>query len=805
MDAHTLKVLEYEKIIARLADRCACTLGRRRAEALKPHTDVTWVEARLEETSQARRALADEGHVPFGGLTDIGELLDRARAGRMMEGHEILRVAAAARASRLVGEYFARAADQAPDLFAMADRLGTYEELEAEAERCLDEEGEVREDASDTLVSLRRREASLHDRIQGELAEMAESAVSRGYARERLIVRRSGRYCIPIRAGEQSHFPGIVHDRSDSGATVFIEPQRVVERGNELRDTELAIEEEIKRILRELSGIIGAWAEALERDQRTLGVLDFIVAKARLAGEMGATHPRIREDGVISLRSARHPLLTGEVVPIDVRAGDDFRTLVITGPNTGGKTVALKTAGLLTLMAQSGMHVPADAGTEVAVRDYVFADIGDEQSIEQSLSTFSSHMTQIVKIIHRVDAEARRAQRHGEKPGVNALVLLDEIGAGTDPTEGAALAQAILEELHAAGCVTIATTHYNDLKVFAYMTEGVENASVEFDARTLEPTYHLRIGQPGSSNALQIARRLGLPRRITRRGSEFLDEDDVAFEDLMRQLEGSRRALDRQRMEARQARADLDELRREHEERLEQLRSQEEQALEEGFEEALEIVREAEEEARAIIAELQRQPRQSRVTEQGRQRLGEMRQEAERKLRSLQQARAQRTETEQAEVAEAEPELELHAGDLVHVTSLGRDGTVARVLEDGTAEVRVGKMTVEVRVQELGPPKEPPSEEAQRLAEQMRMRKSLTFSDEIDLRGMTVGEAISELEKYLDDAMLAGATRVRIIHGKGTGALREGVHKFLSGHPHVSGFALASMSEGGAGATEVRL
>jgi len=561
MDAHTLRVLEYQKITARLAAGCACTLGSRRVEALKPHSDVAWVEARLEETSQARRALADEGDVPFGGLTDIGEPINRARTGRMLEGHEILRVAAAARASRLVAEYFTRAADQAPDLFAMADRLGTYEELESEAKRCLDEEGEVREDASQALVNLRRRETSLHERIRAELEALAEHAVRRGLSRERLIVQRSGRYCIPIRAPEQSRFPGIVHDRSDSGATVFIEPQRIVERGNELRDTELAIEEEIRRILRELSGVIGAWAEALERDQRTLGLLDFIVAKARLAGEMGATNPRVGDEGVLSLRSARHPLLTGQVVPIDVWAGDDFRTLVITGPNTGGKTVALKTVGLLTLMAQSGMHVPADAGTEVAVFDHVFADIGDEQSIEQSLSTFSSHMTQIVKIVHRVDAEGRRAERQGEDRGVNTLVLLDEIGAGTDPTEGAALAQAILEELHAAGCVTIATTHYNDLKVFAYTTEGVENASVEFDVRTLEPTYHLRIGQPGSSNALQIARRLGLPRQITRRGSEFLDEDDVAFEDLIRQLEGSRRALDRQRTEATQARADLEDVR----------------------------------------------------------------------------------------------------------------------------------------------------------------------------------------------------------------------------------------------------
>jgi len=617
MDPHTLKVLEYHKITGRLADRCACSLGRRRAEALKPRSDLAWVRARLEETSQARQALQDEGHVPFGGLTDIGELLSRARAGRMLDGHEILQVAAAARAGRLVGDYFARAAEAAPDLASLADRLGTYEELEAEVERRLDEEGEVREDASDALVSLRRREGVLRERIQHSLESIADEAARQGRARERLIVQRNGRYCIPIRAQEQSRFPGIVHDRSDSGATVFIEPQTIVERGNELRDTELAIEEEIKRILRELSGLIGSWAEPLERDQRTLGVLDFIVAKAGLAGQMGATHPRVRDDRTFDLRAARHPLLTGGVVPVNVWAGEDFATLVITGPNTGGKTV------------------------------------------------------------------------------------------------------------------------------------------------------------------------------------------EVAFEDLLRQLEGSRRALDRQRAETSRTRAGLEELRQEHEERLEQLRSQEEQALEEGFEEALEVVREAEEEARAIIAELQRQPRQSKVTEQGRQRLAQTRREMEEKLQAVRESRQPEAEPEEA--GEAEPEAELHAGDLVHVTSLARDGRVTRVLGDGTAQVQVGGMTVEARADELAPPKEPPSEEAQRLAEAMRVRKSLTFSDEIDIRGTTVDEAISALGKYLDDAMLAGASRVRIIHGKGTGALREGVHEFLAGHKYVSSFALADLSEGGAGATEVRL
>ncbi|MGC9317359.1 MAG: endonuclease MutS2, partial [Armatimonadota bacterium] len=430
-----------------------------------------------------------------------------------------------------------------PDLADFSERLGLYEDLEERVERAIDEEGEVRDDASHELVRLRRREEDLREALHERLERILDRAAQSGAARERLIVQRGGRYCIPVASQHQNRVPGIIHDRSDSGATVFLEPQEVVDLGNRLRDAELAIEDEIRRILMELSQLIGTLASSLEADQRTLGVLDFICAKARLARRMGATNPMVREDRVFSLRGARHPMLTPEeVVPIDVWGGEAFNTLIITGPNTGGKTVALKTVGLLTLMAQAGMHIPADPGSEISVFEEVFADIGDEQSIEQSLSTFSSHMTQIVKILHRVAAHERRHRRKGVEAPVNALVLLDEIGAGTDPAEGAALAQAIIEQLHATGCITIVTTHYNDLKAFAYATEGIENASVEFDVRTLRPTYHLRIGEAGSSNALEIAQRLGLRRAITGRAAEFLDPDQIAFEDLIRQVEGSRRA-----------------------------------------------------------------------------------------------------------------------------------------------------------------------------------------------------------------------------------------------------------------------
>ncbi len=809
MDTHTLEVLEYPKIVGQLREQCACSLGMDRVERLKPRNDPEWVRGRLAETAEARIVLQEFGRPPFGGISDISDLLDRASAGRILEGEELRRIAANARAARLVGGFFADAREEGPKLADLAERLGVYSEFEEQVERAIDDHGEVRDDASDELVRLRRSEEDLREALREQLERVLEHATRSGAAREYMIVQRQGRYCIPVASQFQSRVPGIIHDRSDSGATVFVEPQEAVERGNRLRETVLAVEAEIRRILEELSELAGSLREPLKADQRILGVLDFIVAKARLAQQMGATNPQVRTDRVFSLRGARHPLLTGEVVPIDIRAGEEFTSIIITGPNTGGKTVALKTVGLLSLMAQAGMHIPADPGSQVTVFEEVFADIGDEQSIEQSLSTFSSHMNQIVKIIHRVSAHERRHRKKGVDAPVNALVLLDEIGAGTDPTEGAALAQAIITRLHDAGSITIVTTHYNDLKAFAYATDGIENASVEFDVRTLRPTYRLRIGEAGSSNALEIAQRLGLPRAIIERAEDALDPERIAFENLIKQVEGSRRAMDRQQTEAHQARMRAEELQREREDQIEQLERRRAEALEDGYEEALEIVREAEEEARAIIAELQRQPKQSRVTEEGRRRLAEMRQKAEERLTEVRQRDEQRKGVPESDSAEATPEepepLEVHAGDRVHVPSLGRDAEVIRALDDGGVEVRVGTMTVETQLEELEPARQQVSEESQEIHRRMEAKKSVSFEEEIDLRGMTVEEAVADLAKYLDDAMLAGVSEVRIIHGKGTGALREGIHEYLRKHRFVSDFSLAEIGRGGSGATEARL
>jgi DNA mismatch repair protein MutS2 len=796
MDSHALRVLEFERIREMLAACCACSLGKRRARALRPSQDAAWIAERLKETTEAREAVGKHGVPPFGGLRDVSELLRKAAAGRMLEGEELLHVGDALRAARRVRHYF----EETPEddflrLKAMAEGLHEHREVEERIERSLDDEGKVRDDASDELRALRRRHGSAYDRLQNALGRILSREAAGSALQERLIVQRSGRYCLPVRASSQGRFSGIIHDRSDSGATVFMEPLETVEFGNELREAELAIEEEKLRILHDLSARVGAVAGEAGEDLRTLGVLDFIFAKARLAGKLNATEPALADRGTFFLNRARHPLLTGDVVPTDIWIGREFDTLVITGPNTGGKTVALRTVGLLVLMCQSGLHIPASVGSEIAVFDDLYADIGDEQGIAQSLSTFSSHMTQIIKVLQRLEAQHRR------DPGsVNALVLFDELGAGTDPTEGSALARAILEELQQLGARTIATTHYNELKTFAYAAKRMTNASVEFDVKTLRPTFHLLIGEPGSSNAFEIAQRLGLPRTIARRAKSFVDEEDMAVEEVIRRMEHTRRRLSEEADLAAGEREELERLQRDYANRLEDLNQRRRQAMEEGFAEAREIVSRAEEQAREIIAELQRQPSQSKVTEQRRQEIAELRREVE-------QQATQHDEAERAaEAGETPtPEFAFAEGDPAHVRPFSRDGIVVRRVDADHVLVEVGKMRVEVAARDLGPPEQPISEEHRALAERLKISKQFSVPREINLIGLTVGEAHDELEKYLDDAFLAGLESVRLIHGKGTGALRRGIHEYLRTHRHVRSFTLAERFEGGEGATVVKL
>ncbi len=760
----------------------------------------------MHALEEAREAIAHHGVPPFGGLTDVSELVQRAQAGSCLEGGELSRVADALRAARRMMAYFRELTDlDYPRLAAIAERLHENRPLEERIDRCIDEEGAVRDDASDELRSLWRRHGVLHDRLQAVLHAVLSREAEGSLLQERLIVQRAGRYCVPIKASSQSHFRGLTHDRSDSGMTVFMEPLEAVGPGNELREIELAIEQEKLRLLQDFSGEVGALAEELGEDLRVLGVLDFVFGKALLAGKMNAAEPLVADRGTLLLADARHPLLSGEVVPVEVWIGREFDSLIITGPNTGGKTVTLRTVGLLVLMFQSGLHIPARVGSEIAVFDEVFADIGDEQSIEQSLSTFSSHMRQIIRVLQKLEAWSRR-----DPEGVNALVLLDEIGAGTDPTEGSALARATLEELQRLGARTIATTHYNELKTFAYATPRVENASVEFDVKTLRPTYHLLIGQPGSSNAFEIAQRLGLPRVIARRAQSLVRDDEAQVAEVIRRMERTQQRLQKEAGLAAEERAALEELQQEYATQLADLNARRRQALDEGFSEARQIVARAEQQARAIIADLQRQPSQSKITEQRRQEIARLRKEIERQAEEQEPSPALPSPTkrvegdggeEAAEEPPAEPPFVGQPGDQVHVTSLGRDGIVLRSVDQDHALVEIGKMRIEVSAQDLGPPTQPISEQHRRLAEKMELLKSMSVPREINLIGTTVDEATEELEKYLDDAFLARLPSVRIIHGKGTGALRRGIHEYLKRHRHVQSFTLADRSEGGEGAT----
>ncbi len=789
MDERTLRVLEYPKLAELLADCAACSVGKERARKLEPLTDAPVIRERLRETTEARRVIEAQGAMPFGGLSDISELLRPAAAGAALAGTELLRVGDVLRCARRMREYFADLRDEAPRLCALAGTLSDQRELEERIEATLDPEGEVVDDASEALVRLRRRAQTLHARLQERLNNVLAKLATGNLLQDRLVTVRSGRYCLPIRAEFQRSFKGIVHDQSDSGATVFMEPAEIVDDGNDLRQTELSIEQEVLRILRELSGLVGEQAEVIREDLATLGELDYISARAHLSRQMEATEPELGERGYVSLMDARHPLIPrDEVVPIDFHIGRGFTTLLITGPNTGGKTVTLKTVGLLNLMAQSGLHIPASAGSTVPVFDQIFADIGDEQSIEQSLSTFSSHMSQIIAILVQLRE--------------NALVLLDEIGAGTDPAEGSALARAILSELHQRGARTVATTHYNDLKTFAYSAEGMENACVEFDPETLQPTFRLLIGMPGSSNAFEIARRLGLPEAVIRRAQELVGESHLSVEEAIRRMEASQRDLERERGALQRQQEEIERLREQYWDDLSDLRSQRQEALEGGFDEALEVIRSAEREAARIIADLQRQTRQSKVTEQRRQEIAQLRE----RIKAQEEQSKRRTQRRRKSAADdREVPTAVQPGDRVYVRSLQREGTVVEAVDEKLIIVQVGRMRVECARADLRLPPEPERSELPGSVVKIQTEKQFTVPRELHLLGLTVDEAIPRVEKYLDDALLAGMSPLRIVHGKGTGALRQGIHELLRSHPQVRSFHLATHNDGGEGVTIVEL
>ena len=782
------RILEFDKLKSMLSGYAVSELGARLASELKPLPSREEVERELRLCSEAKNLILSYGRLPLEGLKDISETISKLRIlGSILAPDQLLDILSLAGIAEEVRRFFKKLGEgEAPLLRGIALELPRFADLIELISSCISPEGEILDSASPQLRRIRAEIASLRREIQRRLESIISSPKLQGAIQERVITVRNGRYVIPVKQGMRDLIPGVVQGVSSSGATLFIEPLAVVELQNRL--TQLAAEEEreIKRILAELTDKARERADDLSKALEILGKLDFISAKALFSIDYRCCEPKINEEGIVDLKKARHPILektikegkglTDRIVPIDIHVGHDFNTLVITGPNTGGKTVALKTVGLLCLMALSGMHIPADDGSSVALFDGIYADIGDEQSIEQSLSTFSSHMLRIVRII--------------EKATPNSLVLLDELGAGTDPAEGAALGMAILDHFHSLGARTIVTTHHSLLKIHAHQTPGMENASVEFDPETLRPTYRLLIGVPGRSNALQIAARLGVPREILERAKGYMGEREMAVEEMLAEMDETRRRMERERAELRERLEQAEKTIKRYKEMAEQLKREKEEILRRAREEAMRIVSTA----RRTIEKAIREIRAESASKASIKRAHQAVEELKRRL------------------AESEPErpvqaLKLSPGDLIRIRSLNAPGKVVRIRDDkGEVTVQVGGMEITVPAADVEPLS--PSEAEKLTSPQIlsiQLMKRATVKPEINLVGCRVDEALRKLDKYLDDAFLAGLDQVRVIHGRGTGALRRAIREFLSDHPHVESFSNAAPNEGGDGVTVVRL
>jgi len=773
MDQRSLRILEWDKIKQQLADMASFSLGKQRALQLYPSNEYEVVAARQALTTQAVSLLWKNGAPPFGGASDISPIIQRAAIGGVLDGQELLKLAGVLDCAGSMRRYLGEVEDFQRFRALLADLPG----LAAEISRCLDDEGQVKDNASPKLRAVRQRIRSLEDRVRDKLNDIVHSSSNQKILQESIVTIRNGRYVVPVKQEYRSVFGGIVHDQSASGATVFIEPQAVVELNNELRLAVQDEEREVERILTELSCAVQPYTGQLQQTLDTLAELDLIFAMAKYSRQMRCSAARLNKDGYISIKQGRHPLLTGNVVPIDFWLGGKTYLLVITGPNTGGKTVTLKTVGLFAIMNQAGLHIPADEGSKMPVFDNIFADIGDEQSIEQSLSTFSSHMGNIVKIL--------------EKVSDRSLVLLDELGAGTDPAEGAALAMAILDFLRRRRVTTVATTHYSELKHFAYAHPEVENASVEFDPVTLKPTYRLAIGIPGKSNALAIAKGLGLKDELVSHARSLLGEQKIKVEDIIGELETNQRQARQARDEAEALRKEYEQLKLQYERLYRELREAKADLMAKAHEEAEELVKKTRQELDLLIGELRRQQNvnlENLVKAKREELLEQQKKFAAHKPRA----------------AEEEPLRDLKPGEAVRVRSLNQAGHVIEV-SGSEAQVQIGILKVNVKLTDLERVSSEPQTQVTIRTRGRSMGKSVSIKPEIDLRGYTVDDASIAVDKYLDDAVLSSLTQVRIIHGKGTGALRDAIHKQLSSHPHVKSFRLADLNQGGSGVTVVEL
>jgi len=791
MDERTLRVLEFDKVIARLSSLASSGPGKELARKVTPETDRSRISRLLKETSDGVELVIRKGSPPLGGIHDIRDSLKRVGLGAVLSPAELLKVADTLRAARNLKGYLNddTAVSSENTVASLAGMLMPNRRVEERIAVSIVSEEEISDDASAALGNIRRQIRSLQDSIKDRLNSIIRSSKYQKFMQESIVTMRGDRYVVPVKQEYRSEVPGLVHDSSSSGATIFIEPMAVVEANNEIKQLKIKEQVEIERILRELTNEVEGIAAGLESNISILASLDVIFAKARLSLDYNCVCPVLDDGGKIFIKKGRHPLLDPRtVVPIDFWAGDDFDTLVITGPNTGGKTVSLKTVGLFALMTQAGLHIPSGDGTRMGVFEKVFTDIGDEQSIEQSLSTFSSHMRNIVAILK--DADDR------------SLVLFDELGAGTDPTEGAALAMAVLECLHRRGAVTVATTHYSELKLYAISTDGVENASCEFDVETLKPTYRLLIGVPGKSNAFAISKRLGLPDDILERAKEFLRQEDIRFEDILLSIEKNRSEAENERIRAERYRMEAESLKTELEVQKKRIAEQKDKIIREAREQARSILLEAKGDAEALISEIRKAESEKEASDRNKA-MEEIRASIKNKVNRLEESIS---DSLMPRCGYAEPPRDLKPGDSVLILNLNRNGTVVVPPDnDGEAVVQAGIMKINVHVTNLRLVEERRETAARSGAGRIGVIKAAGISAEIDLRGLNLEEAVELVDKYLDDASIAGLHEVTIIHGKGTGVLRSGIQRFLKTNPHVKAFRLGKYGEGESGVTLVQL
>ncbi len=784
MNDKVLNTLEYYKIIDMLCSHATSATGRELCRNLKPSTDLAEIQLAQQQTSDALTRIFQKGSLSFAGTHNLGASFKRLEIGGTLSIEELLRVASLLEVAKRARTYSrSEREDVKPDsLDEFFSAIEPLPSLLGEIRRCILSEDEIADDASAALKNIRRSIKNTNEKIRSQMNDMLNS--SRNHLQDAVITMRGGRYCLPVKAEAKSQVPGMIHDQSSTGSTIFIEPMAVVKLNNDLRELHMKEQEEIEVILASLSNLAAESVPYLKSNYEILTKLDFIFAKGSLARQYNGSAPVFNQEHRIRIRKGRHPLLDSrKVVPIDIHLGDEFHLLIVTGPNTGGKTVSLKTVGLFTLMGQAGLHIPANDRSELSVFEDVFADIGDEQSIEQNLSTFSSHMTNIITILKNVSE--------------NSLVLFDELCAGTDPTEGAALAISILSKLHSFGVRTMATTHYSELKVFALSTPGVENACCEFSVETLSPTYRLLIGIPGKSNAFAISGKLGLPPEIIEDARSRMTEQDENLEDLISDLETSRITMEKERLEAEQYRQETEALKRRMEEKQERLDSQREKIIRQANEEAHAILREAKEVADQTIKNFHKYG-------QGAATARDMEQERS-KLRNKMNSLEKDMSMKQKETANHKVPKKLRIGDSVKVLSMNLKGTVHTLPNDkGDLYVQMGILRSLVNIRDLVLLEEPSPFSNKKKSTgtgKIKMSKSASVSTEINLIGKTTDEAIALLDKYLDDAYLAHMPSVRIVHGKGTGALRKAVHGHLKRLKYVKSFRLGEFGEGDSGVT----